>query len=124
MDEAVLKKEKIKFIKDELKKFSLIKRNCKYAYKNWFKSIKPIPRASIFKSPNSLLESPSFPEIGNNHYFSGYGKVYITCLHIIYNDIRHSTAARAHTTSNDVYNEYVTIVDEWLTEKISFKIQL
>jgi len=112
MDSNTLRKQKIIFIKEELKKFSIIKRKCKYAYKNWYRTAK-----------NIVWKSPKFKEMNDNYYFSHYGKFYITCLHILYNKITHEKNYKQHTikVNENVYSDSIKTIDIWIEEKIKYK---
>jgi hypothetical protein len=126
MDETQLRREKIQFIRQELKSFYDVKRKCKYAYKNWFRErslSQPTPKASPYpSSPFGLWESPQFPEMGDTHYFNFYGKLYITCLHIIYNKIRRGTDnSHLHNVNPEVYTDNENIVNAWIDEKLAFQ---
>jgi hypothetical protein len=121
MDDEVLRREKIRFIKEEIKKFAVAKRKCKYAYKNWFRIPKLGPCNSMCGSPYDSWNSPSFDDLDGNRYNALYGKFYITCLHIVYNKLRNKESKISHMARGDdsVYKDGETIIHAWISEKIA-----
>jgi len=111
--------KKILFIKEELKRFQEVKRKCKYAYKNWFRTSS---HSSCGIIKNDLWKSPKFSELNDNYYVSFYGKYYITCLHILYNKLRHEKVEKSHiiNTKYEIYSEGVRTVHMWVEERVRF----
>lgn len=116
------KREKIIFIREEIKKFRAAKKTCKNTYKNWFRTVPSTGTLCGYTAPNGLWKSPKFNELDNNYYFSNYGRFYITCLHILYNRIRCDTPS-PHITKVDekVYKDDIDIINVWIEERIKFQ---
>lgn len=126
MTDDEIKKIKIIFIKDEIKKFRIAKRKCKYMYKNWFRDVRNNTNSDKFSlwssRPYCLYNSPKFSDLDDSFYISSYGKMYMTCLHIIYNKLRHNKIEKQHVGKNiEVYIDHENVINSWINEKIHYQ---
>ena len=109
--------EKIAFIKAEIKRFGPLKRECKYKYKNWYKTLPPITHGQY-------IEAPKLAELDNQPYMQHYGKFYMTCLHLLYRKLRNCKIEKCHIINNEkeeIYDQGIKTLNIWIEERI--KIQ-